>query len=103
MYRARVHFFPKTMEAYREVLETAGEWNKLCAEKGWVQATYWTPTVGGFEIVAEYDYPDLATYQRQMEEGYAEPRAMAIMQKLTAMESTRPHYAELLNTISISR
>jgi hypothetical protein len=103
MYRARVHFFPKTMEAYREVLETGEEWNKLCAEKGWVQATPWTPTVGEFEIIAEYDYPDLAAFQRQMEEGYAEPRAMAIMQKLMAMESTRPQYAELLNTVSVSQ
>jgi hypothetical protein len=98
MYRARVHFFPKTMEAYGEAMQAGEEWSKLCAEKGWVEPTYWMTEVGGFEVIAEYDYPDLATYQRMGEESYAEPRAMAIMQKLMTMESTRPHYAELLTT-----
>ena len=98
MYRARGHFFPRTMEAYGEAMQVAEDWNKLCAEKGWVEATYWMPETGEFEVIVEYDYPDLTTYQHQMEEAYTEPRAMAIMQKLMSLDSTRPHYGELLNT-----
>jgi hypothetical protein len=87
------------MEAYGEALQTAEEWSKLCAEKGWVEPTYWMSEFGEMEVIAEYDYPDLATYQRMSEEGYTEPRAMAIWQKLTTMDRTRPHYAELLTTL----
>ena len=98
MFRSRTHFFPKTLEAYSELMKAGEEYSKLAAEKGWAEGTFWTPVVGEMEVVAEFDYPDLATYQRQLEEAYTEPRAMALMQRLMSMEGTRTNYDELLST-----
>lgn len=98
MYRDRVHFFPKGMEAYAELLAAGEEFNKLCADRGWAQGTFFVPVVGEMEAVAEFDYPDLATFQREYEEKMRDPEAMAIMRRLMSMESIRPSYDELLST-----
>jgi len=95
MYRERAHMFPKGVEGFKELLAAAEEWNKLAAEKGWAQGTLFAPTVGGLELVAEFDYPDLATYQRESEEQMMEPRAMALMERFSPFEPR----SELLNTL----
>jgi hypothetical protein len=65
MYRQRMHFFPNSQGAMMELLALGEEFNKLAADKGWTQGVFWMPAVGESEIVAEFDYPDLATYQRE--------------------------------------
>jgi len=97
MYRQRVHFFPKTPEGYQHAVTVGDEFNKLAAAKGWAEAALWAPTVGENELIAEFDYPDLATFQRETEEQYADPAAMAVMQKLMGMESYRTPFSELLS------
>jgi hypothetical protein len=98
MYRSRVHFFPKTFEAFAALVQIGEEWRKVAADRGWVEPRYWISTVGGMEVIAEYDFPDLATYQRQLEEQFADADSMAFMQRIMALEYNRPSYDELLNT-----
>lgn len=98
MYRQRVHIFPKTLDAYREVLATNEEMNKLAAEKGWAEGTLWGPAFGELEVVVEYDYPDLATFEHESKAMVTEPRALGVMQRVQAIESTRPFSSELLET-----
>jgi hypothetical protein len=99
MYRQRMHLFPKTQEAWMEVIQVGEEWNKLAAERGWAQATIFMPVAGEVEFVAEFDYPDLATFQRENEETYTVPEAMAISRKLMGIDAARTPYFELLSTM----
>jgi hypothetical protein len=96
MYRQRVHFYPRTMEAWSQLMMVGDEYNKLAVEKGWAQVTYWMPTVGEQELVAESEYSDLADLQRETREMFTEPAAMAVWQKIGAVDQTRPSYSELL-------
>lgn len=98
MYRQRMHFFPKTFVAWNGLMTAGEEFNKLAAEKGWTQATLWMPTVGESELVWEADYPDLATFQRETEEQFTDPDAMAVFQKLDGIEMVRTGLSELLQT-----
>jgi hypothetical protein len=101
MYRQRIHFFPKTMEGYGALMTVADEYNKLAVEKGWAQATYWTPTFGEMELVMEAEYPELAAIERENREMYTDPDAMAIMMRIQAVEFRRPMYNELLEPAPI--
>jgi hypothetical protein len=98
MYRQRIHFFPKTADAFMEVISAGEEFNKLAADRGWAQITVWVPTAGESEVIAESDYPDLATFQRETEAWFADPDAMAFSRKLYATDAARSPYNELLNT-----
>jgi hypothetical protein len=97
MYRQRMHFFPKSQEAWMELLQLGDEFNKLAAEKGWTQATYWMPTVGETEIVAEWDFADLATFERENMGMASEPDLMALGGKIWGIDSVRAPYTELLS------
>lgn len=96
MYRHRIHFYPDSIEAFTQFLAVGDEYNKVAAEKGWAQGTYWTPTIGEVELVAEFDYPDLATFERENAEFMQEPAAMAVMQKMESVPRTRPERSEML-------
>lgn len=96
MYRQRIHFFPKTMDGYVALVTAADEYNKLAADKGMAQGSSWMPTVGGNELVWEIEYPDLAAFERESKGMYADPDWMALMQKVQAIEYSRPPYNELL-------
>lgn len=98
MFRQRMHFFPKSQGAMMEVLSLGEEYNKLAVEKGWTEGTFWFLTVGESELIAEWDYPDLATFQREMESMFTEPEMMALAGKIWAADSDRAPYSELLNT-----
>jgi hypothetical protein len=97
MYRERWHFHPKTYADWDKVLAVASEFEKLAATKGWAPGTFWSHTVGETptEIIGEWDYPDMAAYQREYEE-YECPEMAEIFAKLDEVEGTRPVYKELL-------
>jgi hypothetical protein len=54
-------------------------WKKLDAvarDRGWVTARLLIPTAGSLnEIIAEFEYPDLATFERENEAFYADEEA----------------------------
>ena len=102
MYRKRWHFYPKTFADWDKMLAVAGEYEKLAAVKGWAPGTFWSRTVGEVptEIIGEWDYPDLATYQREYEE-YECPEMDEIFSKLDQVEETRPVQKELLEVQTV--
>lgn len=97
LYRQRMHFFPKSQEGWMELLRLGEEYNKLAADKGWTQGTFWMPVAGETEVIAEFDYPDLATFERETWGMFNEPDLMAVGGKIWAIESVRPTVSELLN------
>ena len=98
LYRQRMHFFPKSQEAWMELLRLGDEFNKLLADKGWTQGTFWMPAAGETEVIAEFDYPDAATFERETSV-YTEPDMMAVGGKIWAIDSVRAPYTELLNPV----
>jgi hypothetical protein len=51
---------------FREFYQAMQDLNQVCQSRGWVTATFWGPLIGANnEFVAEYDYPDLATFQAE--------------------------------------
>lgn len=97
LYRQRMHFFPKSQEAWMELLRLGDEFNKLLADKGWTQGTFWMPVAGETEVIAEFDYPDAATFERETLGIAKEPDLFALGGKIWAVDSVRPPISELLN------
>jgi hypothetical protein len=99
MFRQRVHIFPETIDAWNEAMALCDEYNKLAADKGWAQGTFWMHTVGdGTEIIGEFDFADLASFEREGEEGMKAPDAVALWRKFDALDTVRRGYSELLQT-----
>lgn len=97
MYRQRVHLFPKTIDAWNEAIALCEQYNTLAAAKGWVPGTFWMYTIGdGSELIADFDFADLASFQREGEEGLKDPEAVALWRKFDALDTVRTGYSELL-------
>ena len=64
---------------FNDVVGSLQQLNEVCARHGWAVGRILTPMVGeGNLVVMETDYPDLATFEREMNEFYADPEAMKI-------------------------
>lgn len=99
MFRQRVHVYPKTIDGWNEAIKLAEELNKLSVARGWTPGTIWMQTVGdGSELIGEFDFPDLATFQRENEEGMRDGEAVELWRKFEAIERERRGYSELLET-----
>lgn len=98
MYRERSVFTVLDIDGWNEAVALVDEVNKLCASKGWAQGTLFTRTVGRFnDLCLEFDYPDLATFERERNEWIAHPGIGEIMRRIDAIEtvSQDPGYSEL--------
>jgi hypothetical protein len=63
-----------------EYLKFAEQLNEIARARGWAEYTFWTPTVGSLnEFVAEAEYPDLATYQKQNDALQSDAEAMQVL------------------------
>jgi hypothetical protein len=102
MYRNRWHFYPRTFADWDKMVAIAGEYEKLAAAKGWAKGTFWAQTVGDTptEIIGEWDYPDLATFQKEFAE-YDCPEMKAIFGGLDELGVSRPIAQELLETVPL--
>jgi len=102
MYRNRWHFYPKTFAEWDKVVAVAREYEMIAAAKGWAKGTFWSQTVGETptEIIGEWDYPDLAAFQKEFAE-YACPEMERLFGKLDELEKTRPICQELLETVPL--
>ena len=89
LYRQRMHFFPKSQEAWMELLRLGDEFNKLLAQV-LDTSTFWMPTAGETEVIAEFDYPDLAAFERESIHMFTEPDLMALGGTGTTIPSTHP-------------
>jgi hypothetical protein len=64
---------------YNEVVSTLRQVNEISSQRGWAAGRILSPFVGDANVVVlETDYPDLATFEREMNEFYADPEAMKI-------------------------
>ncbi len=103
MYRLRISVQVRYGH-FREYFAQQEEMNELAKKRGWPEATYWVPTVGtGNDFIAEIDYPDLATFQRNGDEFGADEEAMNLVRSgtehvvqgsvRTELFETAPHLA----------
>lgn len=84
---------------FREYLALAEQLNELGRSRGWKEATFWAPTVGGFnELIAETDYPDLATFERQNRELHSDAEAMELFRSQNEHVIEGSRRDELLET-----
>ncbi|MDH4112282.1 MAG: hypothetical protein OEV60_06295 [Actinomycetota bacterium] len=96
MYRNRQYLTVSGVDAWNSLVALTDDINKLCAERGWTQGTLLTRTFGTFnELCFEFDYPDLATYERELREWMADPETGALMQRLDSIEREGNGYDEL--------
>jgi hypothetical protein len=64
---------------YNDVVSTLRQVNEISSQRGWAVGRILSPFVGdGNVVVLETDYPDLATFEREMNEFYADAEAMKI-------------------------
>ena len=78
MFRSRV-IVQVRYGHFREYLEVAEKLNEISRARGWSEWTFWVPTVGtGNEFVAEAEYPDLASFQKEGDEFQSDAEAMQV-------------------------
>jgi len=96
MYRFRIHVQVKYGH-FAEHLEVCGQLNELARSRGWIESTFWVPTVGiGNEIIIETDYPDLATFQREGDAFSSDPDAMKLLRSTSELVVEGSARSELL-------
>jgi hypothetical protein len=96
MYRMRQLFTVSDIDGWNEAIAILDEVNKLCASKGWAQGTFFSPTVGRFnELCLEFEYPDLATLERENKEWIEEPGIGKLMRRIDAIPLEDPGHSEL--------
>ncbi|MGH2729786.1 MAG: NIPSNAP family protein [Actinomycetota bacterium] len=98
MYRQRVT--SKVLYGrFNDYLQACEEMNEIARERGWSEATFWTPTFGVTnEFVVELEYPDLATFEEQSRESYADPEFMKLLRSTAEMVEPGSVRTELLET-----
>ncbi len=80
MYRVRYHQKLRSAESRNDYLRLSEQLNELARQRGWREATFWTPTVGSFnEIVVELEYPDLATFEHESRALFTDPDAADLL------------------------
>ena len=84
---------------FKEYMEASQQLNELARSKGWAEATFWSPTVGASnEFIAEIDFPDLATFERESEAGGSDPEARKLILSMAPMVIEGSARSELLET-----
>jgi hypothetical protein len=96
MYRFRVHLQAR-FGHFKELLEQEQKLNALRRRRGWPEATFW---VSGKlnELIVEFDYPDLATFERVDEKFRADVEAMALIRGDAKLLVDDTGYSEFLRT-----
>jgi NIPSNAP len=65
---------------FADYLKALEKLNERGRGQGWTEATFWTPMAGrANEIIAEVDYPDLATFEREGDAQAADAEWMGII------------------------
>ena len=81
MVRHRQHM-TITLGKFREALEWAEQVDQICAARGWKTGTFLTPLAGdGNVLIVETEYPDLATFESEMNAFQADAEAMTIFRR----------------------
>jgi hypothetical protein len=96
MYRQRQLITVSDLDSWNECVAIFEEANKLAASKGWAQAKLFTRTIGKFnELCLEFEYPDLATFEREMREWMQEPGIGKLMRRMDGLRTEDSGYSEM--------
>jgi hypothetical protein len=85
---------------FKEYFELSKKMNELIRERGWTEFTVWAPVVGvGNEVIAEADYPDLATFEKEGDAFQVDAEAMALNRSFAEHTVQGSARSELLSNI----
>ena len=84
---------------FAEYLKASEQLNEIARERGWATATFWVATVGtANELIAEVDYPDLATFEREGDAQAADAEWMKVIRSTVDMVVQGTGRSELFQT-----
>ena len=84
---------------FAEYLKALEQLNEIAQERGWADSTFWVATAGtANELVAEVDYPDLATFEREGEAQAADAEWMKVIRSTVDMVVQGSARSELFQT-----
>ena len=85
---------------FKEYLELSNKMNELSRERGWTEFTTWVHVVGtANEVIAEADYPDLATFEKEGDAFQADAEAMKLNRSFAEHTVQGSARSELLMTL----
>jgi len=84
---------------FADYLKAGEQLNEIAREHGWAEATFWVATVGtANELIAEADYPDLATFEREGKEQASDAEWMNVIRGTVDMVVQGTGRSELFQT-----
>jgi hypothetical protein len=85
---------------FKEYLELSTKMNELIRERGWTEFAVWSPAVGtANEVIAEADYPDLATFEKEGDAFQSDAEAMKLNRSFAEHTVQGSARSELLVTV----
>ena len=84
---------------FAEYLKALEQLNEIARERGWADATFWVATAGtANELIAEVEYPDLATFEREGDAQASDAEWMKVIRSTTDLVVQGTARSELLQT-----
>ncbi len=84
---------------FAEYLKALEQLNEIARERGWADATFWVATAGtANELIAEVEYPDLATFEREGEAQASDAEWMKVSRSTADLVVQGTGRSELLQT-----
>jgi hypothetical protein len=84
---------------FAEYLAALEKLNGLARERGWAEATFWVPAAGtANELVAEVEFPDFATFQKEGDAQAADADWMKVIRSTVDFVVQGTGRSELLQT-----
>jgi hypothetical protein len=84
---------------FAEYLKAAEQLNEIARKRGWAEATFWVPAAGAVnEFIAEVDYPDLATFDRENAAQFSDAEWMKVIRSTVDLVVQGTGRSEILQT-----
>jgi NIPSNAP len=84
---------------FAEYLKALEQLNEIARARGWAEASFWVATAGtANELVADVDYPDLATFEREGQAQSSDADWMNVIRSTADMVVQGTGRTELLQT-----
>jgi hypothetical protein len=84
---------------FADYLKIAEKLNEVARARGWAEATFWVAAAGAAnELIAEVEYPDLATFEREGEASSADAEWMQLIRSTVDLVVQGTGRSELLRT-----
>ena len=85
--------------SFAEYLKAMEQLNEVARQRGWAEATFWVYTVGtANELIAEVDYPDLATFESEGQAQSSDADWMNVIRSTTDFVVQGSGRSELVQT-----